>query len=114
MNTYHMWFNLKNTRPPADLEFARAVDAYLGSLKSQGKLEGWSLSRRKFGFGPPGIGEFHCQVFFKDLAQMDAAFGVVATRDDEIERLHHPVYSAVTDFVSALYRDFPDSQRSSD
>lgn len=111
MNSYHMWFNLKNTRPPADLEFAKAVDAYLGHLKAQGKVESWSLSRRKFGFGPPGLGEFHCVVRFKDLAQFDAAFGEVATRAGEIERLHHPVYSSVTDFTSALYRDFPDPQR---
>lgn len=111
MNYYHMWFNLKNTRPPADVDFAKAVDAYLGHLKREGKCEGWTLTRRKFGFGPPGIGEFHCVVMFKDLAQFDAAFGMVATRSGEIERLHHPVYSAVTDFVSALYRDFPDAQR---
>lgn len=111
MNYYHMWFNLKNTRPPADVEFAKSVDSYLGHLKAQGKCEGWTLSRRKFGFGPNTIGEFHCVVWFKELAQLDAAFGVVATRAGEIERLHHPVYSAVTDFVSALYRDFPDPER---
>lgn len=111
MNFYHMWFNLKNTRPPADVEFAAAVDAYLGHLQKAGKIEGWSLSRRKFGFGPAGLGEFHCVVRCRDLAQLDAAFGVVATRAGEVERLHHPVYSAVTDFTSALYRDFPDPER---
>lgn len=111
MNYYHMWFNLKETRPPKDMEFAQAVDAYLGHLKSQGKCEGWSLTRRKFGFGPDKMGEFHCVVMFKDLAQMDSAFGVVATRAGETERLHIPVYSAVTDFMSALYRDFPDPER---
>ena len=111
MNYYHMWVNLKNTRPPADVDFAKSVDAYLGHLKREGKCEGWSLSRRKFGFGPATLGEFHCVVWFKDLAQFDAAFGVVAARAGEVERLHHPVYSAVTDFVSALYRDFPDPER---
>jgi hypothetical protein len=112
MNYYHMWFNLKDHRPPADVEFAAAVKAYLDHLKHAGRIEGWTLSRRKFGFSPPGLHEFHCVVWTRDLAQLDAAFSLVATRDGEIERLHAPVYSAVTDFSSALYRDFPDTERS--
>ena len=47
----------------------------------------------------------------RKLAQLDAAFGHVATRDGEVERLHAPVYAMVTDFKSALYRDFPDPER---
>lgn len=111
MNSYHMWFNLRNSRPPADIEFAHAVDAYLGHLKSQGKIESWTLSRRKFGFGPSTLGEFHVVVRCKDLAQLDAAFSQVAARTGETEKLHHAVYSAVTDFTAALYRDFPDPER---
>jgi hypothetical protein len=107
-----MWFNLKDSRQ--DVAFAKSVDAYLGHLKAQGLIEGWSLSRRKFGFGPDGMGEFHCAVFVTDLVQLERAFGLVATRAGEVERLHHPVYSAVTDFRSALYRDFPDPQRGVD
>ncbi len=109
MQHYHMWFNLKDSRK--DVEFADAVAAYLGHLQQASKIEGWRLTRRKFGFGPPSIGEFHCEVWTRDLAQLDQAFGVVATRAGEVERLHHPVYSAVTDFTSALYRDFPDPER---
>lgn len=110
VNHYHMWCNLKDGR--RDLEFAGAVRAYLDYLQGQGKIERWSLERRKFGFGPSGLGEFHIVVSTRDLAQLDAAFGVVATRTGEAERLHAPVYSMVTDFVSALYRDFPDPERS--
>lgn len=109
MNYYEIWVNLKDSRK--DLEFCAAVDAYLGHLKSQGKLESWRITRRKFGFGPAGLGEFHLSLAFKDLAQLDAAFGVVATRAGEVERLHLPVYSMVTDFTSALYRDFPGDER---
>ena len=105
-----MWVNLKDSRK--DLEFADAVRAYLDHLKSQGLIESWSLCRRKFGFGPAGLGEFHIRVSTTDLAQLDRAFGVVATRAGEVERLHHPVYSMVTDFVSGLERDFPDPERS--
>jgi len=104
-----MWVNLKDGR--RDLEFAGAVRAYLDFLQGQGRIERWTLERRKFGFGPPGLGEFHIVVSTRDLAQLDAAFGVVATRSGEVERLHAPVYSMVTDFVSALYRDFPDPER---
>ena len=109
MNYYEIWVNLKDSRE--DLKFVGAVDAYMGHLKGQGKIESWRMTRRKFGFGPAHLGEFHISIAFKDLTQMDAAFGVVATRAGEVERLHHPVYSMVTDFQSALYRDFPDPER---
>lgn len=111
MDYYHMWFNIKDTRPPADVQFAGAVKAYLDHLKGQGRIESWTLTRRKFGFSPPALHEFHCVVATKDLAQLDLAFSSVATRAGEVERLHIPVYSAVTDFTSALYRDFPDAVR---
>ncbi len=109
MDYYHMWVNLRDSRQ--DLAFAKAIDNYLGFLKSKGLLESWSLTRRKYGFGPPNLGEFHVTVATKNLAQLDEAFSLVATRDGEIETLHSPVYSMVTDFVSALDRDFPDPQR---
>lgn len=109
MNYYNIWVNLKDSR--RDVEFAKAVDAYLGHLKAQGTLEWWRLTRRKFGFGPPGLGEFHITIAFRDLTQLDQAFAHVATRDGEVERLHHPVYSMVTDFTSGLTRDFPDPER---
>jgi len=112
MNYYHMWVNLRDSRQ--DVEFAKAVDAYLGHLQGKGLIEGWTLSRRKFGFGPAGLGEFHVCVRATDLAQLDKAFDRVATRTGEVERLHVPVYSMVTDFVSALERDFPDPQRGVD
>ncbi|GMV25864.1 MAG: hypothetical protein AMXMBFR58_18950 [Phycisphaerae bacterium] len=109
MQYYEMWFNLIDSR--RDLEFARAVDAYLGHLKAQGRIEGWRLTRRKFGFGPPELGEFNITVWTTDLAQLDRAFDLVATRSGEVEQLHRPVYSMVKDFKSALFRDFPDPQR---
>jgi hypothetical protein len=111
MQYYEMWCNLRDSR--RDLEFARAVDAYLGHLRSAGKIEGFSLKRRKFGFGPRELGEFNITVWTRDLAQLDAAFDVVATRQGEVEQLHAPVYSMVTDFTAALYRDFPDAVRAS-
>jgi hypothetical protein len=109
MQYYQMWCNLVDSH--RDLEFARNVNAYLGYLQSRGKIAGFRLSRRKFGFGPPELGEFNITVWTENLAQLDEAFSVVATRDGEVEALHRPVYSMVKDFKAALFRDFPDPQR---
>jgi hypothetical protein len=109
MNYYEIWVNLCDSR--RDLEFAEAVRGYLGYLEARGAIAGYRLARRKFGFGPEGLGEFHITVLAEDLAQLDAAFGIAATRSGEVEELHRRVYSLVTDFRSALYRDFPDPQR---
>ncbi len=109
MNYYAIWVNLIDSR--RDLDFAAAVQAYLGHLKERGTLESYQLMRRKFGFGPDGLGEFHVVIATKDLAQLDAAFQVAATRAAEVETLHARVYSLVKDFRAALYRDFPDPQR---
>lgn len=109
MNYYHIWVNLKDTSK--DIEFCHNVAAYLGHLEVNGKIEGFTLSRRKLGFGPPSLGEFHIVIEASDLVQLEAAFNAVAPRRGEIEEMHHRVYSAVTDFTSALYRDFPDPVR---
>jgi hypothetical protein len=109
MEHYHIWVNLKESHK--DLEFAAALDVYLGHLVREGLIEGWTLERRKFGFGPPGLPEFHIDIRAKDLAQLDAAFHRVAPRSGELEAAHRAVYAAVTDFTSGLYRDFPDAER---
>lgn len=109
MNYYDIWCNLKDGRD--DLKFSAAVHEYLGFLQRDNRIAGFTLARRKFGFGPPGLGEFHIRIAVENLTQLERAFDIVATRSGEVERLHHPVYSMITDFTSALYRDFPDPQR---
>lgn len=109
MNYYHIWVNLKDSHK--DLEFCENLNSYLGHLKQQGLIESHTLTRRKFGFGPFSLGEFHINIMVRDLAQLENAFSVIARRDGEVEDLHRKVYSAVTDFKAALYRDFPDPVR---
>jgi hypothetical protein len=109
VNYYTIWCNLKDGR--RDLEFADAVAAYLGHLKSHDKIAEWRLVRRKFGFGPDNLGEFQITIVATTLAQLDEAFFAVAARSGDLEQLHARVYSMVTDFRSALYRDFPDPER---
>lgn len=109
MDHYLIWFNLKDSH--RDLEFAESAHAYLEHLKAQGLIEGHRLTRRKLGLGPGELGEFQLTIMTRDLAQLETVFQRVAARDGETERLHARVYSAVTDFRSALYRDFPDTVR---
>ncbi len=109
MNHYLVWCNLKDSH--RDLEFAENVRNYLSHLQATGKIARWGLSRRKLGFGPSELGEFQMTISCESLAQLDEAFIAVAPRAGETERLHVKVYSMVTDFRSALYRDFPDPER---
>lgn len=109
MDCYEIWVDLV---PGADdLEFCDAVEAYLGHLRDHGSVESFRIRRRKFGFGPAELGEFWISIECRDLAQLDAAFQHVATRDPTVEALHEPVFSRVRNYRSALYRDFPDPVR---
>mgnify|MGYP001182253428 CR=1 FL=1 len=94
-----------------DHQFVEALNGYLGALKTNGKIEGWRLLRRKLGLGMPGLGEFQILIETRDLAQLDAAFAAVSTRNEPVEGAHHGVNSLVVNFQAALYRDFPDPHR---
>lgn len=109
MNTYAIWVDLASGH--SDLEFAKALSAYLEHLKEEGLLEGWRLQRRKLGFGPSELGEWFIQIEVRDLAQLDRAFNVAAARTGESDRLHAEVFRRVRNFRSGLYRDFPDPVR---
>jgi hypothetical protein len=109
MDYYHAWFNLKNSG--ADLDFTEKVHAFLGHLEERKMIEGYRLTRRKLGFGPSDLGEFHITIELKDLTQLDHAFLHAATRGPDVEPLHAGVYAAVKDVKFALYRDFPDPVR---
>jgi hypothetical protein len=109
MNYYDIWVNLKPGT--SDMEFVRALRAYLDLLVAEGDMAGYAIRRRKLGFGPDGLGEFSISLRFETLAQIDEAFFDVARRAGKMEELHAAVFMKVTDFKSALYRDFPDAVR---
>ena len=109
MNVYHVWCDLKPG--VGDLAFSEKVSSYLGHLKEQGLIEGYRLTRKKLGLGPPGMGEFHLMIETRDLAQLDTAFNRVASRREPVEGFHFGVNSLVTNATFALYRDFPDPVR---
>lgn len=109
MDTYAIWCDLCDGSE--DLAFADAVSAYLSHLKSQGKIAGFRLQRRKLGFGPPELGEFFIGIETENLAQLEHAFQVAAGRSGEVESLHADVFRRVHNFRAGLYRDFPDPVR---
>jgi hypothetical protein len=109
MNQYNIWCDLKPG--VGDIAFSEKLGAYLGHLEEQGLIEGWRLMRRKLGLGPSAIGEFHIVIEVRDLAQLDAAFGQVASRREPVEGYHFGVNSLVQNAIFALYRDFPDPER---
>lgn len=109
MDYYQIWVDLKDAH--RDLEFAANVHKYLGHLQERGHLESFTLTRRKLGFGPSELGEFHVSIGLKDMAQLEGMFQYVATRVAPIEPLHRAVYGMVTNFAGALYRSFPDAVR---
>jgi len=111
MNVYAIWVDLIDGRE--DMQFAKAIHGYLGHFTSQGLVESYSLERRKFGFGPESLGEFHVRILTKDLDSLDKAFMQAATRSGEIEILHSEVFRRVKNFKSGLYRTFPDEVRES-
>ena len=109
MDYYEAWFDIKDSRK--DLEFSEVMARYMGHLQGEGLIEGYRLTRRKLGFGPRDLGEFHITIEVTDLAQLDRAFSRAAAREGEFEKLHAGVYSAIRDVKFALYRDFPDPVR---
>ena len=94
-----------------DHQFCTALDAYLGALKADGKIEGWRLLRRKLGLAPSAMGEFQILIETRDLAQLDAAFTSVSARTEPVEGAHHGVNALVVNFQAGLWRDFPDPHR---
>lgn len=109
MDIYHIWCDLQSGI--SDTAFCQALEDYLAPLKSKNELHTYRITRRKLGLGIEGLGEFHIQLEFNNLAQLDAAFTHVSSRKDPIESFHHQVNSKVKNLKFSLYRDFPDEHR---
>jgi hypothetical protein len=70
-------------------------------LKSNGLIEDWRLTRRKLDLGPRDLGEFNLVMQRRDLAQLDDAFGHVATGRAPVESVHFTIDSKVTNLIFA-------------
>jgi hypothetical protein len=107
VDCYEIWFDLKESHR----DLAQSLNEYMQYLSTRGLIMGYRLTRRKLGFGPQGLGEFHVTIETRDLGQLEEAFQRAASRDSDVEPLHAKVYSAVKNTQFALYRDFPDEVR---
>lgn len=112
MNTYHIWSDLKDGID--DQAFCQDLAAFLDHLVEEGRIHAWRLQRRKLGFGPEALGEFHITMEVEDLAQLDTAFELIAPRTGATEKKHAKVWSKVTNFKAGLWRDYPDPARAGD
>ncbi len=54
MDHYHIWCDLREG--VSDLEFVAAIEIYLTRLRSDGLIEGFSITRRKLGLAPAELG----------------------------------------------------------
>lgn len=109
MDIYHGFFSLK--QGVSDVEFARDYAVFMDYLVEHKKIASWRLMRRKLGLGPQEFGEFHIMIEVENLAQLDNAFSMVATRSGDVEKHHFNVNSKIANVKFALYRDFPDPVR---
>jgi len=109
MDIYHIWCDLKPGQ--RDLEFVSHLKHYLDHLKAEASLQQYRITRKKLGLGPAEMLEFHIWLEFDNLADLDAAFNHVASREGAVEGLHHAVNGRVNNIKFALYRDFPDDVR---
>jgi hypothetical protein len=109
MDIYHIWCDLKPG--VSDTKLVENAGQYLEHLKAGGLIESWRMTRRKLGFGVPGLGEFHLMIETRDMAQLDQAFQRVSSRSEPVEGLHFSMNSLVQNATFALYRDFPDPHR---
>ena len=111
MDIYHVWCDL---RPGVrDLQFYDNVAQCMEHLRGEGLIESWRLTRRKLGFGPAALGEWHLMMELRDLGQLEAAFQRMAGRGEPEEGLHHGMNALVANATFGLTRDFPDPVRQS-
>ena len=109
MDIYHGFFSLK--QGTKDLEFAADLKKFMEYLVGENKIASWRLMRRKLGLGPSELGEFHIMIEVENLAQLDEAFSMAASRSGDTESMHFGVNSKIREVKFALYRDFPDPVR---
>jgi hypothetical protein len=109
MDYYHIWCALKSG--VRDTDFSDAAHGYFAHLQSENLIAGYRITRRKLGLGPAHLPEWHLVIETDGLAQLDAAFSRVSSRDDPVEGFHHAVNALVDEVFFALYRDFPDAGR---
>jgi hypothetical protein len=110
MNLYQCSVDLKDDAKA--VAFAVAIEAWMKHLLANKVILSWRLCRRKLGFGAPVARDFQLEIEVEDMTQLDLAFRFTGTHDEDTERLYTTVHQMVGQVDVALYRPFPDVERS--
>jgi len=110
MNIYTCQIDLKQEAKA--LVFANALAAWMNHLQSAEVIQSWRLSRRKLNLASDRFRDFMLEIEVKDLTQLDQAFRLSGRQDDEVAALHGAVHVLIAHADFALYRPFPDTERS--
>ncbi len=93
------------------LAFAHAVDQWMNYLSERGVINEWRMLRRKLNLASDSCHDFLIEIEVEDMTQLDRAFRVIGTHDDEAERLYNAVHQMIGTAIFGLYRPFPDPER---
>jgi hypothetical protein len=108
MDLYTIWAD--KAGDITDVEWAAGMRSFFDHLVSEGKMEGYRITRCKMGFRSiADMPEWMIIMEFRDMAQMDLAFRRVAKKEGELEEAHQSFNQFVAGNIQhALFRDFPD------
>lgn len=110
MNLYHCFVDIKDDAKA--LSFAQSLDVWLSRLKDESVIADWRLLRLKLNLASENHSDFMLEIEVEDMAQLDKAFRFIGQHDDDIGALHQRVSSMVARTRFALYRPYPDPERS--
>ncbi|MBB97172.1 MAG: hypothetical protein CML68_21555 [Rhodobacteraceae bacterium] len=109
MNLYTCFLDLKNEAKA--LNFAMALEAWMNHLQDKGAIAGWQLYRRKLNLASTTHRDFLLEIAVEDMTQLDKAFRMLGSQDDDIETLYRNVHEQIQAADFGLYRPFPDAER---
>lgn len=109
MNLYCCMITLKDEAKA--LLFAKALDDWMAHLQSAGVISDWRLLRRKLNLAADAYRDFLLEIEVEGLAQLDDAFRLTGTHDDDVAEKHRAVNDLIATAEFALYRPYPDMER---
>lgn len=108
MDIYHIWCDKDGDI--SDQDWVGHIRDFLSTLKDEGRIEGFRITRCKMGFRSiQDLPEWHFMIETTDMGQLENAFRRVAKKDGPLEDKHVAFNQFVSGSIQhALYRDWPD------
>jgi len=109
MDIYHIWADKQGDI--SDSDWIANMRTFLDHLIQENKMVTYRITRCKMGFRSiQDLPEWHIMMEFKNMAQMDEAFKIVAPLKGDLEAKHKSFNQFVKGNIQhALYRDWPDN-----